>query len=62
MAASSCGSLDGWNTSPAMRTVTWAVPVFTVTGLPTLRPLWVRNAVFTTIWPGPSYQCPLIRA
>src|SRR5581483_9350464 len=59
--ANSCGSLEGANTSPAIRTVAWVVPVFTVMGLPTVRPLWARNAVFTATWPGPLGQWPLIR-
>jgi hypothetical protein len=56
--AYSRGSLDGSNTSPAMRTGTCSVPVFTVAVSPTCRPLWVRNAAFTSTWPGASYQCP----
>ena len=57
----SVGSLDGWNTSPAIRTVTWlvgAVPAVTVAVSPTARPLAVRNAVLTSTSPGASYQCP----
>ena len=52
---------DGSNTSPAIRAVTSAVPVFTVRVSPTARPLSVRNAVLTSTSPGASYQCPVIR-
>ena len=52
------GSLLGWNTSPTMRTVTWAVPVSMVAVSPMARPLAFRNAVLTSTWPGASYQCP----
>ncbi len=54
----SWGCLDGWNTSPAIRTVTGCVPIVTVAVSPTARPLWVRNAVLTSTSPGASYQCP----
>ena len=54
----SAGSELGWNTSPAIRTVTCAAPVSTVAVSPTRRPLAVRNAVLTSTSPGASYQCP----
>jgi hypothetical protein len=52
-----CGS----KTSPAIVTVACLPPEVRVYVPPTEEPVSVRNAVLTSTWCGPAYQCPPIR-
>ena len=52
----------GSKISPAIWTVMCLLPELIVSLSPTLRPVSVRKAVFTSTWCAPWYQCPEMSA